>query len=123
MASQLGISEEACSRVTKGERAKFARDRLLPMQSSTDADLCPGFWSLRVTDGQSHFLLGFSVAGYSFSGVEWRQEGAFLSEADFIKKVCCESKMLFENCLCVKGVPTPVEKIDDATLLRLIWRD
>ena len=121
MASQLGISEEACSRVTNAERAKFARDRLLPMQSSTDADLCPGFWSLLVTDGQSHFFLGFSVAGYSFSGVEWRQEGAFLSEADFIKKVCCQSKMLFENCLCVKGVPTRVEKIDDATLLRLVW--
>jgi hypothetical protein len=121
MASQLGISEEACSRVTNAERAKFARDRLLPMQSSTDADLCPGFWSLRVTDGQSHFFLGFSVAGYSFSGVEWTQQGAFLNEADFVAHVCCETKMLFENRLCFKGMPTPIDQLADAALLRLVW--
>lgn len=121
MASWLGISEEACSRVTNAERAKFARDRLLPMQSSTDADLCPGLWSLRVTDGQSHFFLGFSVVGYSFSGVDWSQEGAFLNEADFVAHVCCQSKMLFENRLCFKGMPTPLDQLTDTALLRLVW--
>jgi hypothetical protein len=121
MAVWLGISEEAFKRVTNADRAKFARDRLLPMQSSTDADLCPSFWSLLVTDGQSHFYLGFSVAGYSFSGVEWEPHGAFVTESDFAAYICCDLEMLFEDKLCVKGRPTPFAEISDVSLLRLVW--
>ena len=122
MADMLGLEEDALLTLTQSAKVKFARERITSLQSDADADTCPGYWLLPVTsNSEDRFFLGYSVTGYSFSGIEWRQEGAFLSEADFIKKVCCQSKMLFENCLCVKGVPTPVEKIDDATLLRLIW--
>ena len=122
MADMLGLEEDELLTLTQSAKVKFARERITSLQSDADADICPGYWLLPVTsNSEDRFFLGYSVTGYSFSGIEWRQEGAFLSEADFIKKVCCESKMLFENCLCVKGVPTRVEKIDDATLLRLIW--
>lgn len=121
MASWLGISEEAFKSATKADRARFARDRLSPMQSSTDADLCPGFWSLRVTNGQNHFYLGFSVVGYSFSGVDWGQHGAFRTDADFAAYICCDLEMLFQNRLCFKGTPTLVEELTDTALLRLVW--
>ncbi len=122
MADMLGLQEDELLTLTPSTKVKFARERIKSLESDYDADICPGYWLLPVTsNSEDRFFLGFSVTGYSFSGIEWRQEGAFLSEADFIKKVCCESKMLFENCLCVKGVPTQVEKIDDSTLMRLVW--
>jgi hypothetical protein len=122
MADMLGLQEDELLTLTPSAKVKFARERIKSLESDYDADICPGYWLLPVTsNSEDRFFLGYSVTGYSFSGIEWRQEGAFLSEADFIKKVCCESKMFFENCLCVKGVPTRVEKIDDTTLLRLIW--
>jgi hypothetical protein len=122
MTDMLGLEEDELLTLTQSAKVKFARERITSLQSDSDADICPGFWLLPITsNGEEKFFLGYSVTGYSFSGIEWRQEGAFLSQDEFIKKVCCESKMLFENCLCVKGVPTSLEKIDDATLLRLVW--
>jgi hypothetical protein len=122
MSDMLGLEEDELLTLTPSAKVKFARERITSLQSDSDADICPGFWLLPVTsNGIDRFFLGYSVTGYSFSGIKWRQEGAFLSQEEFIKKVCCESKMLFENCLCVKGIPTRVEKIDDATLLRLVW--
>lgn len=122
MTDMLGLEEDELLKVPQSAKVKFARERITSLESDYDADICPGFWLLPVTSSNGdRFFLGYSVTGYSFSGIEWHQEGAFLSQADFIKKVCCESEMLFENCLCVKGVPTHVEKIDDPTLLRLVW--
>jgi hypothetical protein len=124
MADMLGLEEAQLQKFTKSAKANFARSRITSLESDYDADICPGYWLLPVTsNSESRFFLGYSVTGYSFSGIEWRQEGAFLSKADFIKKVCCESEMLFENCLCIKGGPSSIEKIDDPTLLRLVWGD
>lgn len=124
MSDMLGLEEDELLTLTQSAKVKFARERIKSLESDYDADICPGYWLLPVTsNGEDRFFLGYSVTGYSFSGIEWRQEGAFLSQADFIRKVCCQSKMFFEKSLCVKGVPTSLEEIDDLTLLRLIWGD
>jgi len=117
----LGIGEDELKRATKAEKAKFARETLKSLQSSTDADICPGFWLIPITDGQTVFYLGYSITGYSFSGIEWEDEGAFLTKEDFVSHVCCQREMLFEDRLCVKGKPTSVGQLSDSTLLRLLW--
>jgi hypothetical protein len=121
MADLLGLDDADLKRVTKAEKAGFARETLRALQSDTDADLCPGLWLVPITDGQSTIYLGFSVRGYSFSGVERQAEGAFLAESDFVAYVCCTLGMLFCGQLCVDGVPVSAEQIDDSTLLRLVW--
>jgi len=122
MLEMLGIGEDELKRATKEKKAKFARETLKSLQSSTDADICPGFWLIPITDGQSVFYLGYSITGYSFSGIEWKDEGAFLTEEDFVSHVCCQREMLFEDHLCVKGKATSVDQLSDSTLLQHIWK-
>ena len=123
MIDMLGLKEAQLETVTDAERAKFARDRLRALQSDNDADRCPGFWIVPFTDGKSKIFMGFSVKGYSFSGVECSYEGVFLSKADFVKQVCCGSEMLIDDQLCLNGTPTKVDQISDVVLLEMIWGD
>lgn len=121
MLDMLGLEEDQLYRITKAEKVSFARERLETLQSETDADQCPGFWLVPVTDDQSIVYLGYSITGYSFSGIEWKDEGVFISEEDFTKHICCHRKMLFDGRICVQGNMTPVDQLSDSTLMRLLW--
>jgi hypothetical protein len=121
MAEMLELEEEQVRRMSEAEKAKFARERLESLVADSDADVCPGYWLMRITDGKDSFCLGYSVVGYSFSGIEWSFEGAFLSEEDYIAEVCCGSGTYFNGCFCPKGTPTPSDQISDAALLKIVW--
>jgi hypothetical protein len=65
-------------------------------------------------------LAGRILTGYSFSGIEWKDEGAPLAKEDIVSNICCQREMFFEDHLCVKGKTTFVEQLSDSTLLRRI---
>lgn len=122
MSDMLGMEENELLTLTQSTKVKFSRERIKSLESDYDADICPGYWLLPVTsNGEDRFFLGYSVTGYSFSGIEWKDEGAFLKEEDFIVHVCCQREMLFAGRLCVKGKATSVDQLSDSTLMRLLW--
>lgn len=121
MADMLVLKDEDLELITPADKVKFARGRLKSLQCDMDADICPGFWLVPITDGQCVIYLGYSITGYSFSGIEWKDEGAFLAKQDFISYVCCHREMLFEGNICSKGKATSIENISDSMLLKLLW--
>jgi len=121
MADILGLDEFQVKQASKATKVNFARQRLKTLETDTDADICPGYWLVPVTDGQNRFYFGFSVVGYSFSGVNWIPCGAFISESAFISHVCCKLEMFFNGFICNRGKPTLLAQITDTTLLRIFW--
>lgn len=91
-----GEIDDAC-------RLKYARERFLSECMDPDADVCPGFISIVVTDrrGQkAHVVL--AVTGYSFSGVEQDVYGAFRTIDDFRETASGDGYILTDLFLSIE---------------------
>jgi hypothetical protein len=70
LADHRDLDDDAFAKITDQDRISFARELLANLGDALDADLHPGLLALAITDGTTQIVLGYSVSGYSFSGIE-----------------------------------------------------
>ena len=90
MADHLGFDDEDYKRITDDDRLQYARTVLRDVGGILDADLHPGLLALTLTDGDGEIVLGYTITGYSFSGIEVRMIGYGLTEHDLVKHLSTE---------------------------------
>ena len=70
LAEHRDLDDDAFVKITDQDRLSFARELLSNLGDHLDGDLHPGLLALTVTDGHDEIVLGYSISGYSFSGIE-----------------------------------------------------
>jgi hypothetical protein len=116
-----GLDDEQIDKISNKQRLKFARNILSSIEESLDADICPGYWVLEVHGFNASFFLGYSVTGYSFSGIEWKDYGAFLTQSDFEDHIRLVDGMAINNKLSLSGKTLAFFDLSDRQILSSLW--
>jgi hypothetical protein len=116
-----GLEDEQIDKISNKQRLKFARNILFSIEESLDADICPGYWVLEVHGFKASFFLGYSVTGYSFSGIEWEDYGAFQTKSDFEDHIRIVDGMAINNKLSLSGKTLGFFDLSDSQILTSLW--
>lgn len=116
-----GLDELELSAITDSQRIQFARSVMSALDEILDADLCPGYWAVEIRNEKDSFYLGYSITGYSFSGIQWVRHGAYLNHAEFEDYIRKSHQMIFNGMILFNGKTTDLSNLTDKQIIDFLW--
>ena len=117
LADHRDLDDEAFAKITDQERLSFARELLTNLGDALDADLHPGLLALTVTDGMAQIVLGYSISGYSFSGIEVTCISYGRDQEDLLNRLSREYLIIDDAFFLPSLVDQEIAKISDELIL------
>lgn len=116
-----GLDELESSAITDSQRIQFARNVLSALDEILDADLCPGYWTVEIRNQKDSFYLGYSITGYSFSGIQWAKHGAYLNQAEFEDYIRKSHQMIFNGIILLDCGTIFLSDLTDKQIIDFLW--
>jgi len=117
LADHRDLDDEAFAKITDRDRLSFARELLTNLGDALDADLHPGLLALTVTDGTTQIVLGYSISGYSFSGIEVTCISYGRDQEDLLNRLSREYLIIDDAFFVPSLVDQQIAKISDEMIL------
>jgi hypothetical protein len=117
LADHRDLDDEEFVKITVQERLSFARELLANLGDALDADLHPGLLALTVTDGTAQIILGYSISGYSFSGIEVTCISYGRDQEDLLNRLSREYLIIDDAFFVPSLVDQQIARISDEMIL------
>ena len=117
LSDHRGLDDEAFEKITDQDRLAYARELLSNLGDALDADLHPGLLALTVSEGATQIVLGYSISGYSFSGVEVTCISYGRDHEDLLNRLRREYLIIDDAFFLPSVVDQEVAKISDELIL------
>jgi hypothetical protein len=117
LADQRGLDDSEFATIADSDRLSFARELLGNLGDHLDADIHPSLLSVALLDQMAKIVVGYSISGYSFSGIETKILACGVDEADLTQKLRKQYLLIDDRFFLEATVEAAISEITDDLIL------